>query len=158
MPPKTLLPGPSFSRKRQSANAENLQIPAECFPTRFRCTLYGIAAAWGKLGAVLVQLVILANGEISKPDSPAIQFLLAGFAACMALGAVFSHYFVPRVQKQSGYGDIRKDWRGRDVRAPPYVNVPLERLPLAVRRRRAGVGAADSDHEMDALRMNDSLA
>jgi len=134
------------------------QIPAECFPTRFRCTLYGVAAAWGKLGAVLVQLVILANGKISEPDSPAIQYLLAGFAVCMALGAVFSHYFVPRVQEQSARGDTRKDWRGHNVQAPPYVNIPLERLPLPVRGRGAGAGVAGSDHEMDALRMNDSPA
>ena len=35
------------------------QIPAEAFPTRYRCTLYGIAAASGKLGSVLGQIVVI---------------------------------------------------------------------------------------------------
>lgn len=36
-----------------------LQIPAEAFPTRYRCTLYGISAASGKLGSVLGQAVVI---------------------------------------------------------------------------------------------------
>ena len=32
-----------------------LQVPAELFPTRFRCTCHGISAASGKLGSILAQ-------------------------------------------------------------------------------------------------------
>lgn len=35
------------------------QIPAESFPTRYRCTLYGLSAASGKLGSVLGQIVVI---------------------------------------------------------------------------------------------------
>jgi MFS transporter, PHS family, inorganic phosphate transporter len=34
------------------------QIPAEVFPTRFRCTCHGISAAAGKLGSILAQLIV----------------------------------------------------------------------------------------------------
>ncbi|KAL9037006.1 MAG: hypothetical protein Q9214_005884, partial [Letrouitia sp. 1 TL-2023] len=33
-------------------------IPAQVFPTKFRCTCYGVAAASGKLGSVLGQIVV----------------------------------------------------------------------------------------------------
>lgn len=47
------------------------QIPAEIFPTKFRCTCHGISAAAGKLGSVLTQ-VFLANvrfGNMRGSDS-----------------------------------------------------------------------------------------
>ena len=34
------------------------QIPAEIFPTRYRCTCHGFSAAAGKLGSVLVQVFV----------------------------------------------------------------------------------------------------
>jgi nitrate/nitrite transporter NarK len=70
-------------------------MPAEVFPTKFRCCLYGIAAAFGKLGAVLVQIVIL------KMGTPlAVRWLLVSFAACMTLGALCSHFFPVRRNKE----------------------------------------------------------
>ncbi|KAH1496581.1 hypothetical protein KXW25_009036 [Aspergillus fumigatus] len=36
-------------------NTTTYMLPAELFPTRFRCTCHGIAAAFGKLGSVLAQ-------------------------------------------------------------------------------------------------------
>lgn len=33
-------------------------MPAELFPTRFRCTCHGLAAASGKLGSVIAQCFI----------------------------------------------------------------------------------------------------
>lgn len=32
-------------------------VPAESFPTRYRSTVHGIAAASGKLGAIITQVV-----------------------------------------------------------------------------------------------------
>ncbi|CAK1362727.1 unnamed protein product [Cercospora beticola] len=110
-------------------------IPAEVFPTRYRCTFYGIAAAIGKIGAVLVQIVILHVPSIGKPNSSAIRWLLLSFAICMILGALCSHYFVPEVQRRSTERDTRKDRKGNFRPAPPYVNIPLQELPLPRRPR-----------------------
>lgn len=55
----------------------NLQIPAEAFPTRYRCTCHGISAASGKLGSVLGQVVItkLVDSD-SDPKSKRVGYLL----------------------------------------------------------------------------------
>lgn len=90
-------------------------IPAEIFPTRYRCTFYGIAAASGKLGAVLVQIVLLTTPSIGRANSADIRWLLLGFAFCMLLGAAVSHYTIPHVQK-----------RGARSR---FEDLPLEELP-----------------------------
>ncbi|KAI1112284.1 MFS general substrate transporter [Nemania sp. NC0429] len=58
-------------------------IPAEIFPTRYRATCHGIAAAAGKLGSV----IITALGWV---------FIVFGFV--MALGAFFSWTWIPSVQ------------------------------------------------------------
>jgi len=39
-------------------NALTFIIAAKLFPTRFRCTCHGISAAAGKLGSIIVQLVL----------------------------------------------------------------------------------------------------
>ncbi|THZ58823.1 inorganic phosphate transporter [Aureobasidium pullulans] len=39
-------------------NTTTYIIPAEVFPTRYRCTAHGISAAFGKLGAVLSQCIL----------------------------------------------------------------------------------------------------
>jgi MFS transporter, PHS family, inorganic phosphate transporter len=38
-------------------NAKTFVVPAECFPTRYRSTCYGLSAAPGKLGAVNIQVL-----------------------------------------------------------------------------------------------------
>ena len=42
----------------EKSTPDHLQIPAEAFPTRYRCTCHGISAASGRLGSVLGQIVI----------------------------------------------------------------------------------------------------
>jgi PHS family inorganic phosphate transporter-like MFS transporter len=39
-------------------NSTTYIIPAEVFPTRYRCTAHGISAAFGKFGAVLSQCIL----------------------------------------------------------------------------------------------------
>lgn len=51
-------------------NTTTFTVPAETFPTRYRSTAYGIAAASGKLGAILAQGVVFATG-LSGADSDA---------------------------------------------------------------------------------------
>lgn len=50
----------------------NLQIPAEAFPTRYRCTCYGISAACGKLGSVLGQVVVI---KVTRPKSLGVTLI-----------------------------------------------------------------------------------
>jgi MFS transporter, PHS family, inorganic phosphate transporter len=78
-------------------------IPAEIFPTRYRCTCHGIAAASGKLGAVVVQFVFLGyeGRELQKPNSKAIGKIIIIFAAFMLLGAIFAWAWIPAVQRKS---------------------------------------------------------
>ena len=120
---------------------DHRQIPAEVFPTRYRCTLYGFSAAIGKLGAVFVQIVILCKSSLTEPNSSDIRWLLLAFAACMGLGALLSHFFVPSVQRRSTDRDLRTGWQGRERRAPLYVNLPLQDLPRP--RRRAAIELRD---------------
>jgi hypothetical protein len=39
-------------------NTTTFMFPAEIFPTRYRCTLHGLAAGFGKLGSVLGQVFV----------------------------------------------------------------------------------------------------
>lgn len=73
---------------------------AEIFPTRYRCTGYGIAAACGKLGSVFVQLAFLFfdKGGIKDPNSMALANIIFMFAAFMLVGAVVSWAWIPSVQ------------------------------------------------------------
>jgi PHS family inorganic phosphate transporter-like MFS transporter len=75
-------------------------IPAEIFPTRYRCFGYGVAAACGKLGSVFVQLAFLFfdYGGIKDPNSMALSKLIFVFAAFMLVGAFISWAWIPSVQ------------------------------------------------------------
>lgn len=75
-------------------------MPAEVFPTKYRCTCYGLAAASGKLGAVLVQAVAWATTPSDPNDFKTLQYMLAAFSVCMALGGAIALYepCVPNVQ------------------------------------------------------------
>jgi PHS family inorganic phosphate transporter-like MFS transporter len=75
-------------------------LPAEIFPTRYRCSAYGIAAACGKLGSVFVQLAFLFfdKGGIKDPNSMALAKIIFMFAAFMLVGAVISWAWIPSVQ------------------------------------------------------------
>ncbi|QIW95812.1 hypothetical protein AMS68_001330 [Peltaster fructicola] len=83
-------------------NTLTFVMPAEVFPTKYRCTCYGFAAASGKLGAVLVQAVGWATtSDTSDPnDYKQLQYMLAAFSVCMALGGAIALYepCVPNVQ------------------------------------------------------------
>ena len=88
----------------------------------------------GKIGAVLIQVVMLSQSDIGNPNSTEIRWLLLGFALCMLLGAIVSHFMLPHVQKRS--------------MKPRYVNIPLEEIPspkdVKLRRRRGR-----DEHEME---------
>ncbi|KAK4158195.1 major facilitator superfamily domain-containing protein [Chaetomidium leptoderma] len=80
------------------ANTLTFMIPAEIFPTSYRCTCHGISAAAGKLGSIVAVVVVygINSGYVSATRQGLI-FLL--FATFMALGAVFSWAYLPDVQR-----------------------------------------------------------
>ena len=79
-------------------------LPAEVFPTKYRGTLYGLAAASGKLGAILIQGIIKA-AKLGKPQEAPWKFatLLFCFTGIMLIGAFVAEYMVPEVQILPGH-------------------------------------------------------
>jgi hypothetical protein len=66
-------------------------IPAEIFPTEYRCRCHGISAASGKLGAILVQLILFYN-----PTH--LGIVIGVFSIPMLLGALFTWVWIPKLQ------------------------------------------------------------
>ncbi len=80
------------------ANTLTFIIPAEIFPTCYRCTCHGISAAAGKLGSIVAVLVVYGiNTGYASSTRQGLIFLL--FATFMALGAVYSWAYLPDVQR-----------------------------------------------------------
>ncbi|KAI4782785.1 inorganic phosphate transporter [Aureobasidium sp. EXF-3400] len=79
-------------------NATTYIIPAEVFPTRYRCTAHGISAAFGKFGAVLSQCIL---GWITGSIKDDKTYLLV-FSAFMLIGLVLTIYWIPRSRDKNG--------------------------------------------------------
>ena len=85
-------------------------IPAELFPTKYRATCYGLSAASGKFGSVIVQIFLayVKFGTGAKkttwlnPDSGWFGDVLLIFASPMFLGALASWWFIPDLQDKHG--------------------------------------------------------
>jgi len=110
------------------ANTLTFMIPAEIFPTCYRCTCHGIAAAAGKLGSVIV-LIILHVINSSDPNSKQLGWIFIIFGCVMAIGAIFAWAWIPDVQMRrdesgglglpsrtleelgQGMGNPNLDWR-----------------------------------------------
>ncbi|KAK4192645.1 putative inorganic phosphate transporter [Podospora australis] len=81
------------------ANTLTFIIPAEIFPTCYRCTCHGISAAAGKLGSIMAVLIVYGiNAGYKSTARHGLVFLL--FATFMALGAVYSWAYLPDVQRK----------------------------------------------------------
>ena len=77
-------------------------IPAEIFPTCYRCTCHGISAAAGKLGSIVAVLVVYGiNSGYKSHTRQGLIFLLFGSVA--AVGAIFSWAYLPDVQRRVEY-------------------------------------------------------
>jgi PHS family inorganic phosphate transporter-like MFS transporter len=80
-------------------------IPAEIFPTCYRCTCHGISAAAGKLGSIVAVLVVYGiNSGYDSQTKQGLIFLL--FATFMLLGALFSWAYLPDVQRERPDGHL----------------------------------------------------
>ena len=78
-------------------------IPAEIFPTRYRCTCHGISAASGKFGSIIVQLIVayatFGGYSINDPRYPNLAYILIIFSVLMALGSFFAWAWLPDLQE-----------------------------------------------------------
>ena len=87
-------------------NVTTFIIPAEIFPTRYRCTCHGIAAASGKLGSWVVQIFLAyafqdnkANSEDDfEWDRQNFGHILQVMSAFMVAGAVTTYFLVPETR------------------------------------------------------------
>lgn len=81
-------------------------IPAELFPTQFRCTAHGVSAAAGKLAAVLAQIFVsftpIGPYRRSEAGPDWFGYVIIIFAAFMFLGAVVTKYLIPETRKPDG--------------------------------------------------------
>ncbi|KAK8137771.1 phosphate transporter [Apiospora sp. TS-2023a] len=91
------------------ANTLTFIIPAEIFPTCYRCTCHGISAAAGKLGSVVAILIVYGiNQGYRDPNRQGLIFIL--FGSVLALGAIYSWAYLPDVQR------LVHDYDGNKVR------------------------------------------
>jgi MFS transporter, PHS family, inorganic phosphate transporter len=86
------------------ANTLTFILPAEIFPTRYRCTCHGISAAAGKLGSVFVQAILphmsFGGVKANDPNSHRLGYLFIIFGIVMGFGALFAWALIPEVQNR----------------------------------------------------------
>ncbi|KAF3764771.1 MFS general substrate transporter [Cryphonectria parasitica EP155] len=81
------------------ANSLTFIIPAEIFPSCYRCTCHGISAAAGKIGSMVAVAVVYGiDTGYRSPTRQGLEFLL--FSLFMALGAVYSWAYLPNLQRR----------------------------------------------------------
>lgn len=80
------------------ANSLTFLIPAEIFPTTYRCFCHGISAAAGKTGSILAILVVYGiDAVFVGATRQGLIFIL--FAVVVAFGSIFSWSYIPDVQR-----------------------------------------------------------
>jgi PHS family inorganic phosphate transporter-like MFS transporter len=87
-------------------NTLTFLIPAEIFPTRYRATCHGIAAAAGKLGSVIVQASLptwrVDGVSVSNPNSSGLGWVFILYGFVMGIAAVFAWAWIPSLQHPRG--------------------------------------------------------
>lgn len=80
------------------ANSLTFIIPAEIFPTTYRCTCHGISAAAGKIGSMVAIVTVFGiNSGYASATRQGLSFML--FSVFMLLGAVCSWAYLPNIQR-----------------------------------------------------------
>lgn len=120
-------------------NSLTFIIPAEIFPTRYRCTCHGISAASGRLGSIIVQAIlpsISINGKsITDPNSNSLGYVLIIFSVIMASGSIFAWAWIPDVQNdRSGRKDDLPS-KGLEELAEGRLTAEREGQIIGMRRR-----------------------
>ena len=96
-------------------NATTYLIPAELFPTQFRCTSHGLSAAAGRFGGITAQLIItFAYGNsivtydsgtsvpVSQANSRKLGIIFVVFCVITALGAGLTWLLTPETRDKYG--------------------------------------------------------
>ena len=116
-------------------------IPAELFPTRYRCTGHGVSAAAGKVAAVLVQVFVsfTAIGPYKVSDNGVQWFgyVIIIFAGFMILGAVATKWWIPEIRNPDG--------SNRPLEELDYIGKVFRRKPRCPPRP-LSVSAAEADN------------
>ena len=127
------------------ANTLTFIIPAEIFPTSYRCTCHGISAAAGKLGSIVAVLVVYGiNSGYKSRTRQGLIFLL--FATFMLLGALFSWAYLPDVQRRTGVDgkletrNLEELGGGREKARQEGQIIGVREKWKEIRRRRMGAG------------------
>lgn len=132
-------------------NGTTFILPAILFPTKYRCTCHGIAAATGKLGSVIAQLVMAyahfgnedtlydANARMdwTGPTQPpqSLGHVLQVFCGMMLLGAAITWFWIPETRDGMGkmrslevlaQGKLRLDELGRETAPEDRASVDEE--------------------------------
>ncbi len=88
------------------ANTLTFLIPAEIFPTCYRCTCHGISAAAGKVGSLIAVLVVYGiNTSYTSHTRQGLIFIL--FGSVLFFGAVYAWAYLPEPQRRSSSGGDR---------------------------------------------------
>ena len=96
----------TICQKPPGANTLTFIIPAEIFPTAYRCTCHGISAAAGKVGSIVALLLVYAiNTAYPVANRQGLIFLIFGFV--LAFGAIFSWAYIPDVQRRVPFTDMK---------------------------------------------------
>jgi PHS family inorganic phosphate transporter-like MFS transporter len=122
-------------------------IPAEIFPTRYRATCHGIAAASGKLGSIIVQ-AFLPSLKISNPRSKNLGWILIGFSFAMGLGALVAWAWIPELQEPRGSEVIIN---GKAKKKRNY-EVPSKSLEVLAKGRMAVVEGTNGEKSRFRIR------
>ena len=125
-------------------NALTFIIPAEIFPTKWRCTCHGISAAAGKLGSVLVQVFVsyvrFGNQTESIEQSPKLGYLLLVFSGFMAVGALLTWMWIPETQNLQTLENLSLEYlakgRARVKRSPAIDSERPEEVGIAMSEQR----------------------
>jgi len=88
-------------------NVTTFIIPGEIFPTRYRSTAHGIAAASGKLGAIVAQIIFF---KVNKSDTTLRAVL--GIFAGIALSGIASTLLLDETMDRSLEDLSREQQRG----------------------------------------------
>ncbi|KAI9764636.1 MAG: hypothetical protein M1840_008133 [Geoglossum simile] len=103
-------------------------IPAEVFPTKYRCTCHGISAAAGKLGSILAQLVATS----SRANPAWLGKIIVILTICNISGAVLTKLWVPNPCDINGKSRNLEDLsKGKSGRKALEVRELEERQPPA---------------------------
>lgn len=85
-------------------NTTTFIIPAEIFPTRYRCTCHGISAAAGKLGSILGQAFVtyarFPGHQVG--DQGNLGGILMILAMFMLIGAAVTRFLLPETRTEGG--------------------------------------------------------